>query len=212
MRVRIKICGITNFEDALKACSLGIDVIGFNFYKKSSRYILPSKAREISLKLPPFISVVGVFVNEKIEKIRKITSECFLSAVQLHGDETPEFVEKLNLPVIKAFRIKGEKDTEEIRKYTGKVKAFLLDTYVKGEFGGTGKNFNWEIARKVKKFNVPVILAGGINPLSVKDAIKEVKPFAIDVASGVERKPGIKDFHLMKELVNKVKEIENELS
>ncbi len=211
-RIRIKICGITRLEDAQKAVELGIDALGFNFYPGSPRYISPKKAKEISLKLPPFVYLVGVFVNENLEVIQEIAKFSFLDAVQLHGEETPEFVEALDLPVIKAFRIKDRESITQVKGFIGKVKAFLLDAYMKGKKGGTGKIFNWEIARKIKDLNVPLILAGGINPGNVSEAIKIVEPYAVDVASGVERKPGIKDFSLMKELVDRVKEMENEIS
>ncbi|NOZ63415.1 MAG: phosphoribosylanthranilate isomerase [Caldiserica bacterium] len=212
IRIKIKICGITRLEDAQKAVELGVDALGFNFYPGSPRYIAPQKAKAISLQLPPFVSLIGVFVNEKLELIREISALSFLNAVQLHGEETPEFVEALNLPVIKAFRVKEERDIEQMKKFAGKVKAFLLDAYTPGQKGGTGRTFNWEIACKAKELGVPIILAGGINPGNVCEAIKAVHPYAVDVASGVEKEPGIKDFAEMEKLVNRIKEMENEIS
>ncbi len=212
MRVRIKICGITRPEDARKAVELGIDALGFNFYPGSPRYISPRKAKAISRQLPPFVSLIGVFVNEKEEIIREIAAFSLLNAVQLHGEESPEFVDTLNLPVIKAFRIKEERDIEQMKNFSGKVKAFLLDAYTPGQKGGTGKTFNWELARKAKELGVPIILAGGINAGNVHEAIQAVHPYAVDVASGVEKEPGIKDFSEMEKLVNRIKEMENEIS
>ena len=142
-RIRIKICGITRLEDAQKAVELGIDALGFNFYTGSPRYISPKKAKEISLQLPPFVSLVGVFVNENLEVIQEIAKFSFLDAVQLHGEETPEFAEALDLPVIKAFRIKDRESITQVKGFVGKVKAFLLDAYMKGKKGGTGKIFNF---------------------------------------------------------------------
>ncbi|AMM41393.1 N-(5'-phosphoribosyl)anthranilate isomerase [Candidatus Desulfofervidus auxilii] len=200
MKPRLKICGITRTEDALLAVSLGVHALGFIFYKKSPRYISPERAREIIIEIPPFVQTVGVFVNESREKIREIASFCGLNLIQLHGDESPLFCEKLGLACIKAFRIKDEHSIENMVAYKGKVRGFLVDTYKKDQPGGTGESFNWELAIKAKVYNVPIILAGGLAPDNIKRAVDTVQPYALDVNSGIEKTPGIKDKKLMEKL------------
>ena len=199
-RPRLKICGITRLEDALLATSLGAHALGFIFSQKSPRYISPEKAQEIIKKLPPFVQTVGVFVNEKSETIKTIAQNCGLNLIQLHGDESPTFCEHLDLPCIKAFRIKDEASLKGLVSYKDKVKGFLLDTYEKGQAGGTGKIFNWELAAKAKEYGIPIILAGGLNPDNIRAAIKTVHPYALDVNSGIESAPGKKNKMLMERL------------
>ena len=187
---RIKICGITNLEAALMAVDLGADALGFILSEKSSRKIDPDRAKQIILKLPPFVKTVGVFVNQSAEKINKRIRFCKFDIVQLHGTESPMFCDSLKSKVIKAIHIKNKSDLFKITEY--KVSAFVLDTKVKGKFGGTGKTFNWSYAIEAKTLG-PIILSGGLNPENVLKAIKKVKPYAVDVASGVEIEPGIKD-------------------
>jgi phosphoribosylanthranilate isomerase len=192
---KVKICGITNLEDALLAVKFGADALGFNFYEKSPRYIMPEEARRIIEKLPGNVLKVGVFVNESLEKIVEITETVKLNALQLHGEETPGFVYELklktNLEIIKAFRVSPEFQPGDILKY--QADAILLDAYNPKEHGGTGETFDWKIARKVRKIFPKMYLAGGLSDSNVKTAIEEVNPFGVDVCSAVERYKGKKD-------------------
>lgn len=198
MIMRVKICGITNTYDALSAVELGADALGFVF-AKSPRQITIEQAREIIETLPPFISVVGVFVDEKIDKIKIICNSCGIHTVQLHGNEDPQFLNELKeYKIIKAFRIRDESDLKPMSNY--KAHAFLLDSYVRGIIGGTGTTFNWAYAHQAKKYG-NIILSGGLTPENVKDAVHIAKPFAVDVSSGVESSPGKKDKLLMKRFI-----------
>ncbi len=199
---KTKICGITNHQDALAAANLGVDALGFIFYKASPRYIKPEAARNIIKSLPPFISTVGVFVDEEADTIREIMRDCNLHLVQLHGHETPAFCQKFSGRVIKAIRIKDKLSLIDIDKYP--VVALLLDTYVSHKVGGTGEVFNWELALTAQKY-ARIILAGGLDPENIQQAIKTVRPYAVDVCSGVEEEPGIKDLKKLQELVEKVR-------
>ncbi len=193
--VRVKICGLTNLKDALFACHFGADALGFILYPKSKRFIKAKEVRKITSQLPPFITKVGIFVNEDPRDVLEILSYAHLDFAQLHGDETPEECEYVGKNrVIKVFRLKSEEEIEKINPYIGKVRAILLDTYDSKVYGGTGKPFNWEIAVKVKKTfpEIPLILSGGLNPENVKKAVETVNPYGVDVSSGVEIEPGIK--------------------
>lgn len=212
--IKIKICGITNEKDALWATNLGADYLGFNFFAGSPRKISPELAKKIIAKLPPFISTVGVFVNEEIKTVLKIVKKCNLSLVQLHGEETAEYCNKLRYQtsdagyqIIKAFRIKEEKSLEIIPQYSDKVDYFLLDTYVEGVEGGTGEIFNWDLVVRAKELisSKPIFLAGGLNPGNVQEAILKVKPYAVDIASGLERLPRRKDYEKMKSFIQAVR-------
>lgn len=192
---KVKICGITNLEDALLSAKFGADALGFNFYEKSPRYITPEKAREIIEQLPEKVLKVGVFVNESLEKIAEIAVTAKLDALQLHGEETPEFARKLkaktDLEIIKAFRVSPEFKPEDVLRYeTG---AILLDAYNPKEYGGTGETFDWEIAKKVQEIFPKMYLAGGLNDINIIRVMDLVKPFAVDVCSGIEIKKGLKD-------------------
>ncbi|RUM91724.1 MAG: phosphoribosylanthranilate isomerase [Thermovibrio sp.] len=194
--VKVKVCGITNLNDALVTVEAGADAVGFILYPKSKRFIKAKEVRRITQNLPPFIFKVGVFVNEDPHTVLEILSYANLDFAQLHGDESPEECEYIGEErVIKVFRLKLIDEVEKIKPYVGKIRALLLDTYSESSYGGTGKTFNWEIARAVKERfpQIPLILSGGLNPENVRDAIKEVNPYAVDVSSGVERAPGIKD-------------------
>src|SRR6185369_2350332 len=200
--VRIKICGITNLEDALAAVEAGADALGFVFYEKSPRFINPVRAAEIIAKLPPFIQSVGLFVNEETEKINWTADYCGLDLVQLHGDESPEDCLEVNRRVIKAFRVKDCVSIDPLKKY--QVAGFLLDTWCPDCYGGTGKTFNWEMAAAARKYG-PIILAGGLSPDNIVEAILSVKPYAIDVSSGVESEPGKKDPAKIREIIRLAK-------
>lgn len=184
--VKVKICGITNLEDALEAVAHGADALGFVFFKKSPRYISPINAKAIIKNLPPFIASVGVFVNEDKKNIEKIAAQTGINIIQLHGDERPQACRLLR-PIIKAFRVKSLECLEPLSKYKDKVSAFLLDTYTPEIFGGTGQIFNWNIAVEAKQFG-RIILAGGLTPENIEQAIRWVHPYAVDVSSGVEEK------------------------
>ncbi len=203
----VKICGITNLEDALLSAKFGADALGFNFYEKSPRYITPEKAREIVEQLPADVLKVGVFVNESLEKIAKIAEVSKLDALQLHGEESPEFVkqlkEKTNLEIIKAFRVSPEFKPKDVLQY--EVDAVLLDAYSRHEHGGTGETFDWEIAEKVRMLFPKMYLAGGLSEVNIAEAISNIKPFAVDVCSSIEKKKGIKDLNLLKKFVFAVK-------
>lgn len=190
--VRVKICGMTNRDDALLAAELGADALGFIFYPKSPRAITPEAAREIIRRLPPFVLTVGVFVDEEPARVEEIAAFTGLDWLQLHGAESPEYCRAMGRRVIKGFRIKGEESLALLAPYHGAVQAFLLDTYRPGTPGGTGQTFDWELARRAKEFG-PIILAGGLTPDNVAEAIHTVRPAAVDVASGVEAAPGKKD-------------------
>lgn len=199
---KVKICGITNFDDALAAVEFGADAIGFVFVPNTPRYIEPAKASEIIARLPPFVTTVGLFVNDSQEHIKQIADQCKLSVLQLHGQESPDFCLQFNRKVIKAFRIKDKESLTGLPKYT--VSAYLLDTYIKGAMGGTGITFDWRLASDAKKYGL-VILAGGLNPENVTKAIQQVHPYGVDVSSGVEAEPGKKDHSKMKDFVEAAK-------
>jgi len=205
--IKVKICGLTNLEDALTATEAGADVLGFILYPKSKRFIKVKDVRKITSELPPFVIKAGVFVNEDPRNVLEILSYAYLDLAQLHGDETPEECEYIGANrVIKVFRLKEIGEVEKIEPYIGKIRAILLDTYSKDSYGGTGKTFNWEIAKAVKeRFDIPVILSGGLNPENVAEAIKEVNPYAVDVSSGVETEPGKKDHKKVKAFVKAAK-------
>jgi phosphoribosylanthranilate isomerase len=188
--IKIKICGITNLDDALAAAEFGADALGFNFYKKSPRAIEPQRASEIIAQLPPFIVPIGIFVNEREDRIREIAALAGLQVIQLHGDETPEFCQRFGSRVIKAFQVKDKESLKHMSHY--RVSAYLLDSYREGVRGGTGTTFDWHLAVVAKTFG-RIILAGGLTPDNVAEAVKLVQPYGIDVAGGVEREKGVKD-------------------
>jgi phosphoribosylanthranilate isomerase len=201
--VKVKICGITNPDDALAAVEYGADALGFVFYEKSPRYIIPETAAHIIKVLPPFITTVGVFVDETKKKINEIIHVAGLNIVQLHGDESQEMCANWSR-VVKAFRIKEFTDLERLRDFN--VSAYLLDAYDPDLPGGTGQVFNWDIALEATKFG-KVILAGGLNPDNIARAVTRVRPYAVDVSSGVEKTKGKKDMYKMKLLIERTKSI-----
>ena len=194
---RVKICGITNIEDALAAADFGASAVGFIFYKKSPRFISPAQAKKIISLLPPFVVPVGVFVNEKEETIKRIAATSRLQALQLHGDESPAFCRRFkDFKVIKAFRVRASFSIDIIKRY--KVDAFLFDTYQQNAYGGTGQTFDWSMLKGMKKMTTPIIFSGGLNADNVRQAIAEIKPYAVDVSSGVEERPGKKNLSALK--------------
>ncbi|MBT5383480.1 MAG: phosphoribosylanthranilate isomerase [Kordiimonadaceae bacterium] len=201
-RIKVKICGTTSLKDAFLAVESGADAIGFIFYKMSPRNISQKEAKEIILQLPPFIETVGVFVNETSDKINRIAEQCKLNSIQLHGEESPALCRRVKRKVIKAFRVKNADSLKSIASYD--VSGFLLDSYNDGSKGGSGQVFDWNLALRVKKQG-PVILAGGLNPYNIFTAIHRVKPYGVDVCSGVEKSPGIKDHEKIREFIKSVR-------
>jgi len=202
--VRIKICGITNLEDALLAADLGADALGFIFYPPSPRSIAPDAARAIIAQLPPLVTTVGVFVDEDAATVKELAAQVGLDWLQLHGKETPEYCRSLGRRIIKVFRIQDENSLSGLAAYREVVQALLLDTYKKGQVGGTGETFNWDLAREARQYG-PIILAGGLTPANVARAIAAAQPQAVDVASGVEAVPGKKDPEKLKAFFAAVK-------
>jgi len=203
-------CGTTRLEDALAAVRFGVDALGFIFYAKSPRYIVPEKAAEIFRSLPPFINRVGVFVDAPLAEVVQAAG-LGLSFVQLHGTESPNYCLELRemLPgcgIIKAFRVGSESHSDAFRPYESCVDAFLLDTYVKGTSGGTGLVFDWSIIDHLK-LQRPTLLAGGLSPENVALAIAAVHPYAVDINSAIELQPGIKDHRRLQALMQVVAEI-----
>jgi phosphoribosylanthranilate isomerase len=191
--VRVKICGITNVEDALLACELGADAIGLNFYEKSPRCISPFTASKVIAKLPPFVAAIGVFVNWQAAPVTSLAKALSLAAAQLHGDESPKLAGETakKVTVIKALPVGRGSTLPPFSRYRG-VTAFLLDAQHSGQYGGTGRTADWAAAQTAAK-SYPILLAGGLTPESVAEAILAVRPYAVDVTTGVESKPGKKD-------------------
>ncbi len=201
-QVKVKVCGMTSLKDALVAVEGGADAVGFIFYKKSPRSVTMKTVREIVLELPPFVDTVGVFVDETAEQINKIADYCNLDIIQLHGDESPIFCKKIRRKVIKAFRIKDMQSVKKLSSF--QVSGFLLDTFSENLHGGTGKVFDWNLALPAKKFG-PVIMAGGLTPNNVQQAVRQIRPYGVDVCSGVESEPGIKDHKKVRAFLNNAK-------
>lgn len=201
--VKVKICGITNLEDALAAADFGADALGFVFYEGSPRCISQDAARDIIMKLPPFLTTVGVFVDKDPDEIRKVMDHLSLNVAQLHGHEHPDACLK-DRRIVKAIRVKELSDLEPLKQYN--VSAFLLDAYTPDSLGGTGQIFNWDIAVDAKQFG-RIILAGGLNPDNVKKAVRWVRPYAVDVSSGVEERKGKKDIKKLKLFIERAKDV-----
>ena len=195
-RVRVKICGIRTMEEASAALDLGADAVGFNFWPKSPRYIEPDLARKIIVRLSPLVSCIGVFVNERPENVLETARTARLDGVQLHGDESADYCDSLEgIRIIKAVRVTDGLDLSVLEKFP--ATAFLLDTHIKGEYGGTGRRFDWRLAAEAAR-RARIILAGGLTAENVGEAITTVRPFGVDVCSGVESVPGRKDLESMK--------------
>lgn len=203
----IKICGITNLDDALFAVEAGADALGFNFYRPSVRYIEPKRARSIVRELPPGVMTVGVFVNEPSPSaVRAIADEVGLNAVQLHGDESAEYCDRLkDFYVIKALSVNADFEVVKIKEFG--VSAILLDASHKTLRGGTGQTIDWTIARKVNESGVKLFLAGGLSPENVSEAIRTVVPFAVDACSGLEKAAGVKDLERLRSFIERIRAI-----
>jgi len=202
---RVKICGITNKEDALRAVRLGAWALGFIFYKKSPRHVAPEAAKKIIAALPKKVISVGVFVDASEQEIRSIIKSCGLKAIQLHGHETPDFCAQFkNVVTIKAIVIKTKLDMKKASLY--KTDFLLFDTYKKGFFGGTGKCFDWDVLKNNPKMLKKSILSGGLNPSNIRKAVSSIKAHAFDVSSGVEKRPGKKCQRLLKKFFMQAKD------
>lgn len=201
---KVKICGITNYEDAVAAAEMGAHLLGFNFYPKSPRFIQPEKAGEIIIKLPACVDIVGVFVNAPLAEIREVAGQCQINWVQLHGDEEPEFCRELaydSVRIIKALRVQKAEDIKRMDDYF--TDAILLDAFHPAKYGGTGLRFDWNIVGNTVR---RIFLAGGINPDNAAEAA-ELGVYGIDVCSGVEAEPGKKDHKKMKKLFDNIRHL-----
>jgi len=209
--IRIKICGITNLADAKAATDAGANALGFNFYEKSLRRIVTADAAQIRSKLPKEIEAVGVFVNAKPADINSLRAFVRFDAAQLHGDETPDIVSRVasSLPVIKAFRVDANFVLATLDRYSDAF-AFLLDAARSGQYGGTGHTTDWDFARRAST-NRRILLSGGLKVENVAAAIRIVRPYGVDVASGLETKPGKKDHARLKEFIDEVRRAEQQL-
>ena len=203
-KTRVKICGITNWTDAKRAVDAGADLLGFNFYAKSPRYIAPAKARRIVRRLPKRVSSVGVFVNETEQTMLAVARSVGLDALQLHGDESPAAVARLggSVSVIKAVRAGKTFRPAQLSRFK-RASAVLLDGFDRKLRGGTGKTFDWRVARRAKRYG-RIFVAGGLTPENVAEAIRTAAPYAVDVCSGIEAKPGKKDPKRMRALMRAV--------
>lgn len=192
--VKVKVCGITNAEDAWAAVEAGADALGFIFYEQSPRYVVPAVASRIIAELPPLIVTVGVFVNEGMATVRSIMDTCGLAMAQLHGDENASYCHELSRPSMKALRLKDRGSLLALAEYQGRggVRGFVLDTFSELTYGGTGQVTDWALAADVAK-STRILLAGGLTPDNVTEAIRAVRPYGVDVSSGVEAAPGKKD-------------------
>jgi phosphoribosylanthranilate isomerase len=191
MSTVVKICGITNVADALAAAGSGADALGLMFYEGSPRHVTMKAAAEIAQKLPPFVIKVGVFVNAPEDAVLRAIGECGLNIAQFHGDETPEYCAQFPVMTIKAFRVRDAESLKALEDY--QTDAFLLDAHTPVKLGGTGMSFNWDLAIEAQKLGRPIFLAGGLTPENVAEAVRRVRPYAVDVSSGVEASPGKKD-------------------
>jgi len=198
----VKICGITNLKDALCSLESGADAVGFIFYDRSPRRVSVQAARQIVEQLPESITKVGVFVNPSARDVSTVYQHVKLTAIQVYGDQSDDELRKLGTSVIKAFRVGQDFDVEQLRKYS--VDAFLLDSFVRGQVGGTGETFDWSIAKKAMEHG-KVILSGGLKPENVEEAVRFVHPYGVDVCSGVEERPGKKDLKKVRDFIQRAK-------
>ena len=211
MRTRIKICGMTRLEDAEIAASCGADAIGMIFYPKSPRYVDLNQAKKIAQSIQPFVTTVAVVVDPDENFINEINNLGVIDRIQYHSDETPDFCEKSGVPYYKVLRVNSQTDIKSLANHYKSASAMMLDTYIKGKPGGTGQTFDWSVLQNIN-IEKPLILAGGLNPENIYQAVLTVKPYAIDLASGVEIKPGIKDAVKIKETIIAVREADQILN
>jgi phosphoribosylanthranilate isomerase len=200
--MKIKICGITNTEDAGVAVAAGADALGFVMYRKSPRWVEPTVARSIIAGLPPFVFPVGVFVNEEAERVRALMDECGFALAQLHGDESALYCQNLGRPALKALRLKDRGTFLALAEFQGRanVRGVLIDAFSDQAYGGTGQTVDWMLAQEAARL-IPIILAGGLTPTNVAEAIAQVRPYGVDVSSGVEQSPGKKDPNKVKAFI-----------
>ena len=204
----IKICGITNLDDALAAITAGADALGFNFYKPSPRYITPQNAREIVDQLPGELMTVGVFVNEESpEDVRQIATEAGVAAFQLHGDESPGYCRELaDCFVIKTLAVSTNFDSQMVHAY--QTEAIMLDTKDNALRGGTGRRFDWSVAKQVNQLGRKLFLAGGLSPDNIAEAIETVRPYAVDVCSALEDRPGMKNHARLRAFIDAARSVQ----
>ena len=204
--VKIKMCGITNVDDARVAVEAGADALGFVMYRKSPRFVEPAVVKAIVAGLPPFMLPVGVFVNEEPDRVRTLMDDCGLALAQLHGDETAPYCQDLGRPVLKALRLKDRGTFLALAEFSGRanVRGFLIDAFSDQAYGGTGQTVDWGLAQEVAQ-SMPVVLAGGLTPVNVAEAIARVRPYGVDVSSGVELSPGKKDHKKVKDFIRAVR-------
>ena len=200
---KVKICGLMNLEDALVAAEAGADALGFVLYPRSPRCVKPAAVQEIVRQLPPYVTTVGVFANIGAKEMLDMMEGCGLDLAQLQGDEPPSVCKRLGSKAVKAIRVKNRDSLDLMKNYS--VRAFVLDTYTEDNFGGTGKRFDWDLAVEAKKYG-RIILAGGLNPENVLEAIQKVRPYGVDVSSGVEERIGKKDPEKIRQFIAKAKE------
>ncbi|HJU05853.1 MAG TPA: phosphoribosylanthranilate isomerase [Nitrospiraceae bacterium] len=203
---KVKMCGITNPDDALAAVEAGADALGFILYKGSPRYVTADTVRAIVKRLPPFVLPVGVFVNEDMKIVRDVVDSCGLAMAQLHGDETASYCEQLGRPVLKAVRLQSMSSFLALAEYKGRaqVRGFVVEAFSEAAYGGTGQIADWTLAAEAAR-TAPVLLAGGLTPENVRGAIIKVRPYGVDVSSGVEHSPGKKDHGKVKAFISAVR-------
>ena len=200
--MKIKICGITNVDDAKVAVAAGADALGFIMYRKSPRFVEPAVVKSIVAGLPPFVLPVGVFVNEERDRVRALMDDCGLALAQLHGDESAVYCQDLGRPVMKALRLKDRGTFLALAEFHGRanVRGFLIDAFSNQAYGGTGQTVDWTLAQEAAR-STPIVLAGGLTPSNVAEAIAQVRPYGVDVSSGVELGPGKKDHAKVKAFI-----------
>lgn len=205
MKTQVKICGVTSVADALAAAGAGADMVGLMFYDGSPRHVTLAQAAEIARAVPPFVLKVGVFVNPDEAQVMEAIAACGLNLLQFHGDELSDFCTQFGVMSLKALRVRDAESLQKLANFH--TDAFLLDAYSKGGLGGTGEKFNWDLAVAAQKLGKPIFLAGGLTPENVADAVKQVRPFAVDVSSGVEAAPGKKNAAKVRAFIQAVRSV-----